>query len=1124
MTRPLATSSSLYIDIPVTSNCLEGERDRLSPQRTALIHRWSQKKVNNAVDLEQRLERAARLSQKQQEERRGRAQFFLTRVQRNRQRRMGLKREISLAAMLVSEPDRAHSSSSSEDRRDHGRDMMMDSPNTFTVRIESFKRKVSSRRIIAHWQQFRDNQKTTRLLALAFRDTGILDHNSKMLQSEKPCHLSFSSFDEFSARCREPINIKRVSAFTSRLEQRLLLLNTPLKIDPLPILKLVNPPRNQAPSSRGQTSSSHVDRYPARVLLSAFMISHYPDIVLDLKDGKKEGTKEYVLEQLATKTVVALETITSRILDLSSPSEVTDHASDQDEDQVPIVSPSPLTEGIGHFLAARKKKAPTVLTSSAGASSASTADLLLNFDETWFNFLVAFHDWKSLDSARLEASLIAMAVEMEKSLRRKIAFPPSSSPSPTSPSRPWEDIKAMEQQVADDHLHLRDKVAQLGGQEALSRLDNSLNTARWEVEEEIISRSSTQSSSQQAVRQGLARGFFNSPKSLEAQVASPSTLLGFQRLTPQEFSNLLQVNDLLHDPKKRIPTDSVEQSISSLLQPLPSDKAADPKALIINPEELQGLSLDQAVSLIRTRAKSIAEQTFWSEITHRVKVAIKSRSTPEVLKASAPLVAEASNELLTSLGSGPTAKKLRSELFLIEQGADHSPEDHDAFIARLLQSSHQPEPHILPDTFLHVLEVLGRNICSLGAPIRQRQSEEAQAQLKKELGASLHALMLARERREGEDEAESVVALALTRCIILLHLQIKIIKVDIANHRLQTLYDSLSSGGYSGFDYIQGRFREIYDLGPRVIPKNTQEHKPSASLISQNLPLTASWLTECTSAAKATFGYVSAFGGLDVDLTAKRIVEERKAEFNQGSAPPQVTMRAGRGDPHQLQSASNAPPVTTLAADPALFDSTEGLMRLALVCLIADGSRVIPETLLLDAEKLNVLQNEFQAMCVLSTCLLLSQQLSKTSQAMDRSRHKSRLLVLLADQNIDLDSLACEIASSSGDESVVQTVKAKKALQALLNVEGPAFRSLSRAISASLVAQVMLPRAQEAKDASIKILGRVGVGIIAEDVGSLSSKLSAFASIHGSIFMTEVYSPLLHQPSDSDKYIDIDEI
>jgi hypothetical protein len=401
---------------------------RLSPQKEALIQRWSEKKTHTRswAEVEARLDEAKRR----------RERLFLARVSRNRQRRQGsLKRESSLAAMLVSEPDRHHSSSSSGENR---RDLIVDSPTKqeHLIRVESFKRKVSARRLLAQWHVYKDQQKTTRSLAVSFLDIGI---SSLCLKSEpRPAsswsarNLSFSAFDEFSAKARDPSNIKKTQAFTNRLEQRLMLLKTPLKFDPLPILKLVNPPTRNGPQAS--------ERYPARILLSAFTISNFPKIVLDLKNGKKEGTKEHDLQILAAKSVRALDDIVARILNLSS---------EVEQDQGSLVSPSPLTEGINLFLEARKKRQalesdPTV----------STADLLLSFDEAWFSFLVAFHEWKSQDSAKLEASLIAMAVEMEMSLRRKIAFPPPNVPL-SSPSRPWDDIKAMEQQVADDHQVLR---------------------------------------------------------------------------------------------------------------------------------------------------------------------------------------------------------------------------------------------------------------------------------------------------------------------------------------------------------------------------------------------------------------------------------------------------------------------------------------------------------------------------------------------------------------------------------------------------------------------------------------------------------------------------------------------
>ena len=156
---------------------------------------------------------------------------------------------------------------------------------------------------------------------------------------------------------------------------------------------------------------------------------------------------------------------------------------------------------------------------------------------------------------------------------------------------------------------------------------------------------------------GIARGFFNSRK---AKVAPP------HRAPPQEaplaaafpplalppglsadaLSNLTMIYDLLHEPGLKLPAQDLDASFKSLwgqtsdgqsnnssnsndvekegtevqeTVPLGRGGPSSRGRSLIDPSELESLSPDQMVSLIRTRAKVMAEAAFWDAVGNRIE-------------------------------------------------------------------------------------------------------------------------------------------------------------------------------------------------------------------------------------------------------------------------------------------------------------------------------------------------------------------------------------------------------------------------------------------------------------------------------------------------------------------------
>ena len=154
---------------------------------------------------------------------------------------------------------------------------------------------------------------------------------------------------------------------------------------------------------------------------------------------------------------------------------------------------------------------------------------------------------------------------------------------------------------------------------------------------------------------GIARGFFNSSASTkrgggpaqttpEAPTAAPSARPA--GLSADAVSNLTMIYDLLHDPDMKLPAQDLDTSFEALwgaegrknsegiqvtdTSQADSEGSAEVRpqvgraiGALITPSELEGLSPDQAVALIRSRAKIMAESAFWDAVCSRIKEALQ---------------------------------------------------------------------------------------------------------------------------------------------------------------------------------------------------------------------------------------------------------------------------------------------------------------------------------------------------------------------------------------------------------------------------------------------------------------------------------------------------------------------
>ena len=204
--------------------------------------------------------------------------------------------------------------------------------------------------------------------------------------------------------------------------------------------------RTQADQGGGKA----MDRYPSRVFICAFMVLGQPDTVFSAY-----GPREKKLEEAAMDLVPRFETLLGWILEGGAKTQASSPSASPSPSPASHVSPSapakssPVPSGRGPF-----------------------AVHLAAFDAAWVRYLECMVAWKVPDVRQLEEELVGMACQMEESMLLRAG---GLSPSLADLS---QDSTAVRQQVASDHLLLRDKLRQVAGTPAVNRMEAALTDVR----------------------------------------------------------------------------------------------------------------------------------------------------------------------------------------------------------------------------------------------------------------------------------------------------------------------------------------------------------------------------------------------------------------------------------------------------------------------------------------------------------------------------------------------------------------------------------------------------------------------------------------------------------------------
>ncbi|GAX81363.1 hypothetical protein CEUSTIGMA_g8794.t1 [Chlamydomonas eustigma] len=364
--------------------------------------------------------------------------------------------------------------------RDLQRDFELSSPE------DNFRRKVCREKLERCWQNFARTRPTTRSLAMAFAASGVtavrllkargnhLEAAADARQSSGEAGPEALVLGPAPARVamQNPKTVNSAQALLQRLQQRLTTRSAPLQSCNQQLRRLFpkNPayqenaaataagapsassaasarsalirrvPAGRLPGSRAVPGKSAAaaakpERYPARIFLSAWMITHYPRVIFN----NEKGEREIQLAQLASELVAVFEALMTRMVAPKAGGIAAHSAVHLGTQNANVVLP-PHTgtdtsqdctgdDGDGEEVYLRRER---------------PRGLLQMFDDAWVRYLDQFAAWKTEDAGNMEFELIRMAVEFERSFQRKQLLPEGDVRS----RRAKREIKLIEAQVA----------------------------------------------------------------------------------------------------------------------------------------------------------------------------------------------------------------------------------------------------------------------------------------------------------------------------------------------------------------------------------------------------------------------------------------------------------------------------------------------------------------------------------------------------------------------------------------------------------------------------------------------------------------------------------------------------
>ncbi|CAG9466281.1 unnamed protein product [Pedinophyceae sp. YPF-701] len=392
------------------------------------------------------------------------------------------------------------------------------------------------------------------------------------------------SFDELARKLRGPQTLAATTALLARVQQRAAIVVPALGSDTDPVQRalhaLAPPPKQRRPGAPARPPAPQA-RYPARLLLSTFMMMEHPEVVLNAARGNDP------LEAEMLEAVKSLHCALAKLLRHYVPAgEEPEDAGTPGAVEIPGASPSPAVGDLG--LIAPSKLLSRFRSSQRGTEDGDAGDaptlrqLLCEFDSAWGRYLTCFVAWKRGDAKKLVHDMVLMASDLTASCALKLGADPRSvsaddlarapipPPADGEPSSPLAgrspDVAAMISGWKEDVDMLRGRVVQLAGPAAGEEFD-------------------------QAVSGAVDAGVAEAQRRAEARAAAEARRAAEERNGPPVSANAEMMWRILHDRGFKLPTEAAEAEWAAAAA---GEPIAVPEATETNMQERVRLSAIRA--------------------------------------------------------------------------------------------------------------------------------------------------------------------------------------------------------------------------------------------------------------------------------------------------------------------------------------------------------------------------------------------------------------------------------------------------------------------------------------------------------------------------------------------------
>eukprot|EP00268_Persea_americana_P029730 TRINITY_DN2874_c0_g1_i1.p1 TRINITY_DN2874_c0_g1~~TRINITY_DN2874_c0_g1_i1.p1 ORF type:complete len:1261 (-),score=336.03 TRINITY_DN2874_c0_g1_i1:205-3987(-) len=957
-----------------------------------------------------------------------------------------------------------------------------------------------SRKLARCWRRFLRSRKTTFALAKAYEALEISEKSVKSMP-----------FEQLAARIESAATLQTVKALMDRLESRLTLSQPSSSslndIDHL-LNRLASPNRRRKSSnvtrSRGakkglpnkETKSSETIkllRYPARVVLCAYMILGHPDAVFN-----EQGEREIALAESAANFVRKFEVLVKIILNGPSESNSPSFSRQSSPD-------STSSEGNQEY--------------SQLPCRQTFRTQLVTFDVAWCSYLYQFIVWKTKDARSLEDDLVRAACHLELSMMQTCKLTPEGESIDLT-----HDMRAIQKQVSEDQRLLREKVLHLSGNAGIKRMECALSDTRSKYFESKENgspgvppvahiSSSTPSSpdeplalvSEQRSRVEGSASSNGVVRSLFKDVSSPPNV---GPVTSENRDGSPGVPPVAHissstpsSPDEPLALVSEQRSLvegsassNGVVRSLFKDVSSQPKVGPVTSENRDG-QLGTS-----TREKLITEnELLVNEIVHgshhsfaehlgiesEDENSIKAKIKETMEKAFWDGIAESMKQDEPDYSRIiQLVKEVRDELCEMAPQS-WKQEIHDSIDLDILSQVLKSGIHDM-DYLGRILEYALATLQKLSAPANEDEMKKTHKNLLNELS----------EIAQANDKLNSSFVIAVVKGLRFVLEQIQTLKREISKARIRLMEPLIK--GPAGFEYLQKAFADRYG-------------HPSDAV--RSLPQTLQWLASVKDNSEQEW---------EEHMDSLSALKTRPTSSSQG-LPPVTFLRTGGS----VRMAGNqvlpfpGPEISGTGEEPQLEchgEKIDLLVRLGLLKLVSGIEGItpdnLPETLKLNFSRLRGVQSQLQKIIVIATSMLVLRQIllsekSATSPTevehivADASRRVSELLEHVADAGIAeiVETAIGLLPSGSGDDiNSNDRLRSRKGMMASMLSKSlrdgdPVFSRVVRAVYLAARAAVFCASSPHGNKMVEMALRRVGAAILSGQVMAMAGVLAVVATV-----------------------------